>query len=608
MATENRILAIDVGGDSIKMAEFTYTASGGMVMDKFAFRRIEVPTDGYEEEPPGFREIYNSMLAEHGFTAKSVRLSLSVQSAFLRLSKLPAIMGSASALGKVVEYEAKQTVPYAMNEIEWDYQLLRHEWQETREVTDADGNVETVTEDREEYEALFAAMKIDSITPYTDAILDSGKKVVSVTLAPVALYNAAVAAGQIDEEECTLLLNIGSRATSLIISDGKRVFLRNIPIAGHTITSQISKEFSIKISEAEDLKRRYGFVALGGAYEEPESELAAMISKISRNVMTRLHGEISRSINVWRSAHGGRQPGRMILAGGAATMTYVPEFFNEKMRIEVKYLNTFGITGIGEGIDREELQSTAPMVQELIGNALEAMPNLPVSISLLPSAIRKQHDLDRRKPFFYISSVILIVCLLFVALGISRLRAFNEKRVERVKAEVAKTESKQREINSLKGELDANKGGFESLRNYILQRNQWSTVLNELNKITPNIMWYTSIEGLTEPPPPKSEDGSNSDQQQGETGSPDENGNISAASGRLAAVSAITEVRYLRLRGCTLILKGNNLQEMALTERIKGENSFFESAEIREQKQRNGESDNLTWFEIILKLRNPVRK
>ena len=598
MANENRILAIDVGGDSLKMAEFTYTSAGGMVMDKFAFRRIDVPGEDVDE-PPTFREMYNSMLAEYGFTAKSVRLSLSVQSAFLRLSKLPAIGGSTSALGKVVEYEAKQTVPYAMNEIEWDYQLLLHQWEESREVTDTDGNVEQVTEQREEYEALFAAMKTDSIVPYTDAILDSGRKVLSVTIAPVALYNAAVAASQIGDEECVLLLNIGSRATSLIISDGKRVFLRSIPIAGNTITAQIAKEFSIKNSEAEDLKRRYGFVALGGAYEEPESELAAMISKISRNVMTRLHGEISRSINVWRSAHGGRQPGRVLLAGGGATMTYIPEFFNEKLRINVQYLNTFAATGIGKGVEKEELQSTAPMVQELIGLALEAMPHLPLSIKLTPKAIRSQQELDRRKPYFYISSAILIIFLLSVAFAISNLRQFNEKRVERVKSEVSKTENKQREINSLKGELDSARGGFESLCNYVLQRNQWGKVMNELNKITPNTMWYTSIEGFTEPPPPPAENG-------GENSESQMNSEDSSANSLLTRISAVNEVRYLRLRGCTLILQDSKLQEQDFKEAIKGENSFFESAEIRMRREQP--DGNLTGFEIMLKLRNPIRK
>ena len=602
MAKENRILAIDVGSDSLKMAEFTYTSNGGMVMDKFAFRRIDVPVDGLEE-PPTFKEIYNGIIAEYGFTAKEVRLSLSVQSAFLRLSKLPPIVGSTNAVGRVVEYEARQTVPYAMNEIEWDYQLLLHQWEETRSETQPDGSVEEITEQHEEYEALFAAMKTDQITEYTDAIEDSGRKVLSVSIAPVQLYNAAIASGQISEEDCVLMLNIGSRATSLVISDGKRVFLRSIPIAGNTITSQIAKEFNIKLGEAEDLKRRYGFVALGGAYEEPESELAAMISKISRNVMTRLHGEISRSINVWRSTHGGRQPGKVLLSGGGATMTYMPEFFNEKLRVPVEYLNTFAVTGIGDGVDRNELQNTAPMVQELLGLALEAMPNIPLSISLLPKAIRNQQELDRRKPYFYISSAILIVCLLSIAAGISRLRDFNERRVAGVQVEVSKAEAKQREINSLMGELNSQKGGFEHLRNYLRQRNQWAKVMNELNRLTPDTMWYTTIEGVTEPPAAPNPDDPASQQQDAPVSESESGEN--GASGLLGKISGITEVRYLHLRGCTLIIDGNTLQEQGFKESLK-DNPVFESAEIRERREQpNG---NLTGFDMIVKLREPIRK
>ncbi len=444
-------------------------------------------------------------------------------------------------------------------------------------------------------------MKTDQITEYTDAIEDSGRKVISVSIAPVQLYNAAIAAGQISDDDCVLMLNIGSRATSLVISDGKRVFLRSIPIAGNTITSQIAKEFSIKTGEAEDLKRRYGFVALGGAYEEPESELAAMISKISRNVMTRLHGEISRSINVWRSTHGGRQPSRVLLSGGGATMTYMPEFFNEKLRVPVEYLNTFAVTGIGDGVDRNELQNTAPMVQELIGLALEAMTNIPLSISLLPKAIRKQQELDRRKPYFYISCLILIICLFSLVTGVSLLRDFNERRVAGVQSEVEKAEAKQREINSLMGELNSNKGSFEHLRNYLLQRNQWARIMNELNRLTPDTMWYTSIEGITEPPAAPSADNPESQQDMPSEESSSENG----VGGLLGKVSAVTEVRYLRLRGCTLIIDGNTLQEQGLKESLK-DNPIFESAEIRERREQpNG---NLTGFDMIIKLRESIRK
>ena len=95
MAKDNRLLAIDVGTDSLKMAEFSFAADGAITLDKFAFQKFDFQSDS--EDVPGFAEVYNDMLATHGFTAKSVRLSLPAQTSFLRLSKLPPILGSQKA-------------------------------------------------------------------------------------------------------------------------------------------------------------------------------------------------------------------------------------------------------------------------------------------------------------------------------------------------------------------------------------------------------------------------------------------------------------------------------------------------------------------------------
>ena len=130
-----------------------------------------------------------------------------------------------------------------------------------------------------------------------------------------------------------MVLSIGSRCSNLIFADGDLFFSRNIPIAGYAISQQISKEFGIGIDEAEELKQRHGFVALGGAYEEPESEVAATISKIVRNVMTRLHGEVSRSINIYRSQQKGNKPIKLYLAGGSSTMAFTETFFQDKLRL-----------------------------------------------------------------------------------------------------------------------------------------------------------------------------------------------------------------------------------------------------------------------------------
>jgi type IV pilus assembly protein PilM len=595
MAKDNRLLAIDVGGDSLKMAEFSFASDGGITLDKFAFRRIDVPQD--TGEAPDFAGLYHEMLISHGFTARQVRLSLPAQSSFLKLSKLPPTLGSQKAIGRIVEFEARQSVPYSMDEVEWAYQLMRHAWEEKHVETQEDGSSLEVNESHEEFEALFVAVKTENITEYTDVIGDSGKEVLSVNIAPIPLFNAAKVT-QMKNDECVLLLNIGHRSSSLIISDHSRVFLRSIPIAGYAITLQVAKEFGIQPEEAEALKKRHGFVALGGAYEEPESELAATISKIARNVMTRLHGEVSRSINVWRSQHGGNQPTRMLLAGGGATMMYMPDFFNEKLRIPVDYLNTFSAITIGPEVDRTELQAVAPMFQELIGMSIRHVANCPLEITLLPRSIRKQRELNRRKPYFYASAGVLVVCLSIFAFGVSMMLSFQRQRVDRVKQAVGQTDAKRQEISQLTGSLGSTKGAFDETMRLFGERNVWTDVIAELQSMMPDTMWLLTLEGVGDPQEPGRDNPEGGAPVGADPGSMTEQQ-------RFIAAADLTEIKRLHVRGCTLVLKNRTLQEEELRAKI-AKSKYFSSAEISSLQQPN--EVNLTGFDMYLVLKTPIKK
>ena len=233
MAKEKKILTVDVGGNSLKMAEFIFPAGGGIQLTAFLYRKV----DKAEGESDGdcFARNYLQMYADGGFTAKSVRLLLSAGNSFQRLSKLPPILGSSSAVSQLIEFEASQAVPYSMDEVEWGYQLLHHRWEDTQSVSDGDGGTTQVAVSNEEYEALFVAMKREDVVCFTDVIEAVGHKLLSVELAPLGLFNAAIAS-QIASEESVLLLDIGSRTTSLMIADHRRVFMRNIPIGGDTVS------------------------------------------------------------------------------------------------------------------------------------------------------------------------------------------------------------------------------------------------------------------------------------------------------------------------------------------------------------------------------------
>lgn len=618
-----KVLAIDIGSDSLKIAEFDYPAGGGIVLNDFAFRKFGED----DEQGIAFYQLYHEILKEKKFTADQVALTISGQASFSRLSKLPPLLGNKGAIQRIVEYEARQTVPYAMNEVVWDYQLISHTWEEKHEEEQEDGSVIEVADPQEEFEALFVAIKNDLVTRYTDIIEDSGKEIMSVEIAPVALYNAAKGGLQCGEDECVLLLNIGGKGSNLMIADHNRIFMRSIPIAGDAITNQVAKEYGISFSEAEELKMRHGFVALGGAYEEPESVVAATISKIARNVMTRLHGEVSRSINAWRAQHGGNAPTRVLLAGGGSVMTYITDFFQEKLRIPVEYLNTFGLITFSPRVDKNELQGVAPMFQELIGMSLHQMPECPIAISLIPRSILKQRELDSKKPYFYLAAAFLVICLSVFSFGVNRRFVFDKEQVDKVQASVDATNQQAAVIRQLNDQFNAAKGRYEEMNNILKDRNKWIEVMMKLQALLPDTVWLTAIEGVGPVAAPQTANAAG-----GFGGAPEPAGGFGGFGGFDDGGAApanvvktvkkkfvpIDSINMSEITGVRLIgywLKVGSPQETPLQKLIDTiEKSDFFELPARDQEwklvdnQTSHEYSNLGSFELTIKLKTPLKK
>ena len=614
MSKENRILTIDIGSDCLKVAEFLYPPEGTMVLERFAF--LEYDEEDHDLElPEQFSHAFKKILSENEFKAKKVRVAISGQSAFSRLSKLPPLGGDVQHIEQIIEYEAKQTVPYAMEEVVWDYQLILHK-SENEAAAPAEGGEEgeegetlsAESADADEMEALFVAVKDDLITELSEIIQDADKEIVSIETAPIAFFNAAKA-NLADDDQCDLLLNIGGRCSSLLFADKGRIFTRTIPIAGSSITQQISKEFDISLVDAEELKCRHGFVALGGAYEEPESEVAAVISKIARNVMTRLHGEINRSINVWRSQYKGNRPTRLFLGGGSSLMAYTPRFFNEKLRIPVEYLNSFQIVALDKSIDREELLDVAPMFSELTGMALRELSSVPVEISLMPESIKRHKALQKKKPYFYASAISIILCLLVFYWVVSTKRNFDKGCVDKVQTAVEDTARISRDVNSASGTLNQVKGEYDKALEMANKRSQWVNVLNELQTIIPDKWWLTSITAHAQKQTKSKPKSSNSNGDMMDTGGSIFGGPPSGGRSSSANVAADNvELRWIKLTGHSVALKTDMLLDEVFRARVKASKYFDHNAIVFDNYDIVKGENNFITFEIQVQLKQPIKK
>ena len=475
MASNERILAIDIGATSIKLCEFEYGKGNSINLALFAHREYE------EELSEGTRMnvvagLLRQMLAEGGFRARKALISLSGQSSLMRFSRLPVVKYDKKSIKQLAEFEATSNIPFPIKEVIWDYQLI-------------------VSPDADYIDVLSVVIKNDIVEQFTNAVMQVGLDPILVDVAPAACFNAARANG-LGTDECVIIVNIGGRSTNLLFAEGERFFARNIPTAGHSITQMIAKEFGIGLPEAEELKRRHGFVALGGAYAEPESETAAAVSKIIRTVMARLHGEISRSINVYRAQQKGNKPVKMYLTGGSSILHYCDRFFEEKLGIPVEYFNPFTVVNLLPTVDREKLGEVAHMFSETIGLGLRYQSQCPIEFSLVPAAIQRQQNLTKKKPAFIISGLTILLTLGVFWFSTSEEKKLAEYANLKMKDPHEKMERAEKMVKTPNDSAASKINQYNALGTVILQRARWSAIYNEVYRLKPNNLWINSIKPI----------------------------------------------------------------------------------------------------------------
>src|SRR2546426_2667476 len=291
MLNTKSFLSLDFGAGSLKVAEFEPNEAGTLRLKQFGLKPL-----GFEGSQEAARErvilkAIQELFAEKAFTSKNINVCAPGFHVFSKFVKLPPV--DTSKVTQIIQYEAQQNVPFPLEEVVWDYQILGT----------------TVTG---ELEVLLVAIKADVVEGLFRTAEASGLRVQLVDVSPAALCNA-FRYNYGDLEGCTMLLDIGAKTSNLLFFEKGKVYSRGINIGANSITQDFAKESKLSFAEAEKLKIDEGFVSLGGAYEEPENQHQAAISKIARQVMTRLHIQVNQTVQFYRGQQGGSAPQQLFL-------------------------------------------------------------------------------------------------------------------------------------------------------------------------------------------------------------------------------------------------------------------------------------------------------
>lgn len=279
---------------------------------------------------------------------KNAAAAVSGHSVIVKKVNLPAM--TREELEEQIRWEAEQYIPFDVNEVNLDFQIL--------EESDAEGQMEV----------LLVAAKKDLIDDYVQVIQEAGLTPAVIDVASFAVENAFEANYEVGPDEVVALVNIGAQVVNInIVQGGAPSFTRDITTAGNQYTEEIQKALSIGWEEAERIKIG------GGAREESHDVVPAEVEQAMRAVTDTVVGEISRSMDFFAATAAESRISRVVLSGGGSKVSGFEAAFQGKTNIPVERLNPLARMMPSTRFDPDWLEDLAPSLGVGVGLAMRRM-------------------------------------------------------------------------------------------------------------------------------------------------------------------------------------------------------------------------------------------
>jgi type IV pilus assembly protein PilM len=443
-----RVLAVDCGAGHAACGLFSSDKSGRLKLEKLAFDAFN-PDSALEA---GWQSAVAQMLSEavkrEKFTGPA-SVGLPGHHILGKFIKIPTI--EESKRSKIVQFEAQQNIPYALDEVVWDYQV--------------------VAEQGLDLELMLAAAKKEVVQGACDAVADAGLPVVSVLPSSVAVtrcfrYNYPELTG------VAMIADIGARSTNLIFVDGERFFVRSIPLAGNTITQSIAEELKHDFAHCETIKIQ----VLKGDSELPDNSPArAAVENAVNSFVGKLHLELTRSIVNYRRQSGAEQPAALYLTGGGSSLPDFTTKLSEKLKLRVEALDPLKNVEVGAVGAAEN----SALLAGLVGLALPDHTGRK-SINLLPPAIAEVLAFNKRKPLLIAAAVLVALALLPMVVQTNRALSAAKVQSAALSAAIQPLESLQGRIRSNKDTLAQIQAEVLAVQSLAESKNNWINFLSDL--------------------------------------------------------------------------------------------------------------------------------
>lgn len=301
------VLGIDIGASKIKVSQFDFS-SGKPKLEKWAF--IETPKGAFKgnnfDKPEVVSTKISDLIINEGFEFRKAAIGLPSTSVFVKTINIPRI--NEKNIRSHVELEAAGFIPHGLDGVSLDYHIL--------------GQVGS-----KQLEVLVVAAKDEIIEKYKKAVSGAGLDIAVIDVDYFALHNIFKASYPNETETCSVILDIGSRFSSLnITANNKSLCTGDIAVGTDTIMTALRN-----INGYENVNVREVFVEKSvDLNEEAQNIIAKKVESISV--------ECSRQIALmWGSVMSDLEIEKIYLCGGAKLIPDFQKQLQKKAKCFVEY-------------------------------------------------------------------------------------------------------------------------------------------------------------------------------------------------------------------------------------------------------------------------------
>jgi type IV pilus assembly protein PilM len=310
------VVGLDIGSSAVKAVELKPVGKGFKVV---AFAIEPIPPDSIVDgaiiDGTAVADSIKRLFENKAFKSKDVAASLSGNSVIVKKINLPVM--TEAELAESIYWEAEQYIPFDIQDVNLDYQIL-----DAGAGPDSKGTMEV----------LLVAAKKEKIADYTGVISQAGRVPVVVDVDAFALQNAFEVNYGLEPDAVVVLLNAGASAINInIITGDQSIFTRDISMGGNSYTEAVQKELNLPFESAEQLKK--GQPVEGAAFDEVKPVLQAM----TENVLL----EIQKTFDFFKATASSDRIDRVVLSGGASRVDGFAEALRERFGTTVESFDPF---------------------------------------------------------------------------------------------------------------------------------------------------------------------------------------------------------------------------------------------------------------------------